>query len=156
MVKIVVAGGSGGSTYPVPNANFQSPANSIPELAREVLDTLIAGGNHDIVIFSRQVRVVPFSDPLCPNPAQEATAIDEIPRVVRRTVDYSDKVDLAKALQGVHTVLSFVNQVSPDHNDSSQKSLIDACIAAGVKRFAPSEYAWYAILRGTSRLSGYL
>lgn len=44
-------------------------------------------------------------------------------------------------LRGVHTVLSFINQ-SVDHGNASQKALIDACVAAGVKRFAPSEYGW--------------
>lgn len=59
-----------------------------------------------------------------------------------QVVDYANKENLAEALCGIHTVLSFVNQTMPDHNDSSQKSLIDACIIAGVKRFAPSEYGW--------------
>jgi hypothetical protein len=39
----------------------------------------------------------------------------------------------------MHTLLSFV-QLLADPNNQSQKNLIDAAVAAGVKRFAPSEY----------------
>ncbi|KAH6670567.1 hypothetical protein B0J14DRAFT_516140 [Halenospora varia] len=105
MGKIAVAGGSG-------------------ELAREVIDVLVAVNKHEITILSRD----------------EGSA-GSIPGVTWRTVNYSDKNDLVEALQGIHTVLSFVNQpVVADHENNSQKTLIDACIAAGVKRFAPSEY----------------
>ena len=40
-------------------------------------------------------------------------------------------------LDSVHSVLCFISQ--PD----VQMSLIDACIAAGVKRYAPNEWAAY-------------
>lgn len=56
-----------------------------------------------------------------------------------QTVDYHDRDSLAKALQGIHTVLSFVQLLS-DPNQESQRNLIDAAILAGVKIFAPSEY----------------
>ncbi|KAL2072897.1 hypothetical protein VTL71DRAFT_12240 [Oculimacula yallundae] len=59
--------------------------------------------------------------------------------IIWRSVDYHNASDLIEALRGVHTVLSFINQ-SVDHENFSQKALIDASIAAGVKRFAPSEY----------------
>lgn len=42
--------------------------------------------------------------------------------------------------KGVHTVLSFV-AVHLDQDNKTQKSLIDAAVEAGVKRFAPSEWA---------------
>ena len=54
-------------------------------------------------------------------------------------VNYDDQETLAVALQGVHTVLSFI-QVLSDPEQKAQKNLIDAAIIAGVKRFAPSEY----------------
>lgn len=44
-----------------------------------------------------------------------------------------------EALRGVHTLLSFIQLLS-DPDQKAQKNLIDAAIAAGVKRFAPSEY----------------
>ncbi|KAG4414028.1 hypothetical protein IFR04_012844 [Cadophora malorum] len=103
MVKIAVAGGSG-------------------ELAREVIDALLATKKHDIIVISR----TKYS--LKPQEGLRFCA-----------VDYQDKNQLADMLRGVHTVLSFINQ-SVDHGNASQKALIDACVAAGVKRFAPSEY----------------
>jgi len=56
-------------------------------------------------------------------------------------VDYSDKERLTAALKekSTHTVLSFIQLLS-DPEDVSQKNLIDACVAAGVRRFAPSEW----------------
>lgn len=54
-------------------------------------------------------------------------------------VDYEDKKNLVRALQGVHTVLSFIS-AHLDPEGTAQKNLIDASIEAGVKRFAPSEW----------------
>jgi hypothetical protein len=61
------------------------------------------------------------------------------PGVTVREVNYDSKSELVKALQGVHTVLSFIQLLS-DPESKSQKNLIDASILAGVKRFAPSEW----------------
>lgn len=54
--------------------------------------------------------------------------------------DYSDTAQLEQALQGVHTLLSFA-ATQDDPASTAQKNLIDAAIKAGVKRFAPSEWA---------------
>lgn len=54
-----------------------------------------------------------------------------------KQVDYANKEELVEALKGVHTVLSFVSR---DPDNATQKALIDACVTAGVKRFAPSEW----------------
>lgn len=102
------------------------------QLAREIIDGLLATGKHEIVILSRQ----------------DATPENAIDGTTWVKVDYSDKQGLAQALQGVHTALSFL--VFGD--TSIQENLIDAAIEAGVKRFAPSEWAvsnvrhldWYA------------
>jgi len=59
------------------------------------------------------------------------------PGVTAVIVDYSNKEQLEGTLRGVHTVLSFVGGPNID----VQKNLIDSSIAAGVKRFAPSEWA---------------
>ncbi|KAK5628945.1 hypothetical protein RRF57_004660 [Xylaria bambusicola] len=104
MVKIAVAGGSG-------------------QVAREVVDALVATGKHEIIIFSR-------------NPEPTAASVSGVQWQV---VDYNDKEALVEALRGIHTVLSFIQLLS-DHNQRAQKNLIDAAISAGVKRFAPSEY----------------
>ncbi|CAD0022035.1 unnamed protein product, partial [Aureobasidium pullulans] len=62
-------------------------------------------------------------------------------------VDYQDQAQLTKALNGVHTVLSFISE-QDDPSSPLQKNLINAAVQAGVKRFAPSEWAsymgWYA------------
>ncbi|KAI1812560.1 NAD(P)-binding protein [Poronia punctata] len=105
MVKIVVAGGSG-------------------QVAREVIDALIAAKKHDITVFSRS-----------PLPIIAITASE----VEWKAVDYNDKATLVEALQGTHTVLSFIQPLA-DQGQKTQKNLIDAAISAGVKRFAPSEY----------------
>lgn len=55
-------------------------------------------------------------------------------------VDYNDTTQLTKALQEVHTVLSFIT-TQDDPGSTAQKNLIDAAVQAGVKRFAPSEWA---------------
>lgn len=55
--------------------------------------------------------------------------------------EYTSTEELTTVFQGVHTVLSFI---APHRNQDEavtvQKHLIDACIQAGVKRFAPSEW----------------
>ncbi|KEY67597.1 hypothetical protein S7711_08270 [Stachybotrys chartarum IBT 7711] len=93
------------------------------QVARAVTDALVANGKHEILILGRS----------------EAPPAENRPGVQWKRVNYLDKSDLAGALAGVHTVLSFV-QVLADQDGSAQKNLIDACISAGVKRFAPSEH----------------
>jgi hypothetical protein len=61
-----------------------------------------------------------------------------------RIVDYSKKEELIEVLRGTHTLLSFI-QVLADTGNESQRNLIDAAIAAGVKRFAPSDYGRYVV-----------
>ncbi|PVH76900.1 NmrA-like family protein [Cadophora sp. DSE1049] len=92
------------------------------ELAREVIDALRVTKKHEILVISR---------------AQPSVEPQEGLRYC--SVDYQNKDKLVDVLRGVHTVLSFINQ-SVDHENASQKALIDASIAAGVKRFAPSEF----------------
>lgn len=46
-------------------------------------------------------------------------------------------------LRGVDTVMSFITPQT-DPGSEAQKTLIDASISAGVRRFAPSEWATYA------------
>lgn len=55
-------------------------------------------------------------------------------------VDYSDKKQVLEALNGVHTVLSFISEIE-DQSSPVQRQLIDVSIEAGVKRFLPSEWA---------------
>lgn len=76
------------------------------------------------------------------NIAQQAPTAQDDDGIRWQTIDYNNKNYLVEALQGTHTLLSFV-QILSDPNQTSQKNLIDAAIAAGVKRFAPSEYGRY-------------
>jgi hypothetical protein len=57
-------------------------------------------------------------------------------------VDYQDLDSLTEALEGVDVVLSFILPFA-DKDNVAQKTLIDACIKAGVRRFAPSEWALF-------------
>ncbi|KAI8238394.1 hypothetical protein K4K54_000007 [Colletotrichum sp. SAR 10_86] len=109
----------------------------------EVHDALVARGKHEIILLSRKDA-----------PAQKLA-----PGVQWVKTDY--EVDhLTKILGGVETVLSFVSGPADPTNTSqsdTQKNLIDACIQAGVKRFAPSEWAtskfdhlfWYSFKQVT-------
>ncbi|KAF2168190.1 hypothetical protein M409DRAFT_21634 [Zasmidium cellare ATCC 36951] len=80
-------------------------------------------GEHKIVLLSRS-----------PQPALSARGIDV------RPVDYTSHAQLVQALQGVHTLLSVIGGSLQGLLDS-QLALIDAAKEAGIKRFAPSEYA---------------
>ncbi|OBT73192.1 hypothetical protein VF21_08702 [Pseudogymnoascus sp. 05NY08] len=97
-------------------------AGGTGQVAQEIIDALVAAKKHDITILSRN-----------------ASTLSNESGVTVRAVNYDDKPDLAEALRGIHTVLSFIQLLS-DPENNSQKNLIDASIVAGVKRFAPSEW----------------
>ncbi|GAB1318729.1 hypothetical protein MFIFM68171_08939 [Madurella fahalii] len=114
------------------------------QLGQTIIDSLVARGKHDIVILSRR-----------------DAAPEEIPKgAAWLKVDYQNKSSLVEALKGAHTVLSFII-VHTDPDDVAQRNLIDACVEANVKRFAPSEWSaadvsllpWYA---GKARIREYL
>ncbi|RVD86156.1 uncharacterized protein DFL_004446 [Arthrobotrys flagrans] len=93
-------------------------------VAQEVFDALVVTGKHEIILLSR--KDVP-STPLPPG-------------VTQVKANYEDVEELVKVLQGVHTVLCFITSQS-DPGNVSQRNLIDASVKAGVKRYAPSEWA---------------
>ncbi|KAF3065659.1 hypothetical protein CFAM422_009497 [Trichoderma lentiforme] len=125
MVRIALAGGSGG-------------------VGREILDALLETGKHDITVISRKENNIPELE-------------SQVSWVV---ADYTDVSQLADLLQRVDTVLSFI-VVAQDKGNQSQRNLIDACVKAGVRRFAPSDWAgastnglpWYA---GKTAIEQYL
>jgi hypothetical protein len=57
-------------------------------------------------------------------------------------VDYTNADELTEVLVGTQVVLSFLATVDFDATIRAQKNLIDASIKAGVRRIAPSEWAW--------------
>ncbi|KAI1776194.1 NAD(P)-binding protein [Hypoxylon cercidicola] len=127
MVKIAIAGASS-------------------QLAREILDALVAAQKHEIIGLVRK------------DPAQ----LPVLPGVKYVKTTYEDKSELVGLLQGVEVLMCFF----PAQFDPIQKRLIDAAVEAGVKRYVPSEWAtgtkledaldgifWYA---GKVEISRYL
>ncbi|KAK7403422.1 hypothetical protein QQX98_010788, partial [Neonectria punicea] len=105
MVKVAVVGGSS-------------------ELAREVLDALIATQRHEIIALVRK-------DP---------SGFPSLPGVKWVQTTYEDKSELIRLFEGIHTVLCFIT-VHSDPGNETQKRVIDAAVEAGVKRYAPSEWS---------------
>ncbi|KAG9662080.1 hypothetical protein KCU63_g14965, partial [Aureobasidium melanogenum] len=108
-------------------------AGGSSNVASEIIDVLVATGKHEMLLLSRQ----------------EASTSSAIKGTTWVQVDYQNQTQLTHALKGVHTLLSFVAE-QEDPNSPIQKNLIKAAIEAGVKRFAPSEWAtsgivsWYS------------
>ena len=67
-------------------------------------------------------------------------------------IDYSDEAGLVEALRGVHTCISAVNAYDEEEQVRSQLALVNACLSAGVRRFAPPEFEGPPAFRG-SRIS---
>jgi uncharacterized protein YbjT (DUF2867 family) len=58
-----------------------------------------------------------------------------------RQVDYDDEPALVDAMKDIDTVLSFLAIFNTNVAFELHKKLINAAIEAGVRRFAPSEWA---------------
>ncbi|KAH7159717.1 hypothetical protein B0J13DRAFT_580930 [Dactylonectria estremocensis] len=99
-------------------------AGGSSNVGREVIDRILLRGNHEVVVLSRK-----------------GSDHEPINGVTWLTVDYDDQDSLSRAMKGVHTVLSFIAALDSESSARSQMNIIDACIANGVKRFAPSEWA---------------
>ncbi|KAI1093639.1 NAD(P)-binding protein [Rostrohypoxylon terebratum] len=93
------------------------------QLAKEVIDKLVESKKHEIIALVRK------------DPAK----YPPIAGVKYVQTNY-DKKELVNTLKGVETVLCFF-PVHLDQGNEIQKRIIDASIEAGVKRFAPSEWA---------------
>ncbi|KAM0354388.1 hypothetical protein ACHAPU_001432 [Fusarium lateritium] len=99
-------------------------AGGAGNVGQEIIDALHARNKHEILILSRK----------------DAPEKEIAPGVKWAKTSYQDIDELAKILEGVHTVLSFMS-VGPDGmKGRPQENLIDASVKAGVKRFAPSEW----------------
>ncbi|KAK3939634.1 NAD(P)-binding protein [Diplogelasinospora grovesii] len=120
-------------------------AGASGNVAQEFLDVLLATGKHEIVLLSRKDMPV-------------GAAMGAVITWIR--AEYNDPDQLASALQGVHTLLCFITPQS-DPENVAQKNLINAAVKAGVRRYAPSEWAsssfeympWYA---GKAEIRQYL
>ncbi|KAF5530025.1 2'-hydroxyisoflavone reductase [Fusarium phyllophilum] len=100
-------------------------AGGAGNVGQEVMDALLARNKHEIIILSRK----------------DAPETEIAPGVKWFKTQYENVEELAKVLEGVHTVLSFMSVAPGDTAAGPQEKLIDAAVRAGVKRFAPSEWA---------------
>ncbi|KAF7537117.1 hypothetical protein G7054_g3993 [Neopestalotiopsis clavispora] len=105
MVKIAIAG-----------------ANS--QLAREIINHLVAAEKHEIVALFRK-------DP---------ESVPSLPGVDWVKTLFEDKSELVRLLTKIHTLFCYF-PAHLDKNGEAQKRLIDAAVEAGVKRYAPSEWS---------------
>ncbi|CAG7555668.1 unnamed protein product [Fusarium equiseti] len=101
-------------------------AGASSELSREILDRLVATEKHEIKALVRK-RIENPSD------------FPHLKGVEWIQTDFSNKSELIGLLHGVETVLCFF-AVHLDPGSENQRRLIDACVEAGVKRYAPSEW----------------
>lgn len=97
-------------------------------IGRHIVEGILENKTHDLVVLSRQSS--------CPD--LEKLGV----RVV--TVSYDDPSSLARALVGIHTVISTIAGTSYADVVTPQLALLEAARKAGVKRFAPSEFAGVA------------
>ncbi|CAF0850072.1 unnamed protein product [Rotaria sordida] len=95
-------------------------------LGRHIVDSILDTKKYIVKVFTRQ-------DPLS-LPDLTTKGVDVV------KVNYSDHRSLVFELQGVHTVIVCLNGID-ESAIKSQLNLLDACIEAKVKRFAPSEWA---------------
>lgn len=93
-------------------------------LGATILSAILDTRKHEVIVLSRS-----------PNPSLTAKGVQV------RPVSYTDHASLTNALRGVHTVLSTIGSSNQDETRGSQLAIIAAAKEAGVKRFAPSEYA---------------
>lgn len=95
-------------------------------IGRHIVDGIVSTKKYTVKVFSRQES----------SASSDLTA--KSVEVVK--VDYSDHVSLVKELQGVHTVISCLLAVDGSYIQV-QSNLLEACLEAKVKRFAPSEFS---------------
>ncbi|KAL4963602.1 uncharacterized protein BDV14DRAFT_201793 [Aspergillus stella-maris] len=90
-------------------------------VSQEVVAEIVNSGKHDVTIWTRSTE-----------PKYE------FPDVTYTQANYDDHASMVTLLSGVHSVLCFISQ------PKVQIALIDACIEAGVKRYAPNGWAAHA------------
>ena len=98
-------------------------AGATTGLGLTLLKACLSTSKHSIILLTRS-----------PNPSLSSQGVNVHP------VNYADHHALVAALQGVHTVISSIGAVD-DSMATSQLALLAAAKEAGVKRFAPSEFA---------------
>ncbi|KAM0814460.1 putative NmrA-like domain-containing protein [Seiridium cardinale] len=99
-------------------------AGATSQLAREVIDQLIATGKHEIIALVRK----------------DVHELPSLPGLQWIQTSYQEKSELVQLFRGINTVLCFLT-VHTDNENETQKRIIDAAVEAGVKRYAPSEWS---------------
>ena len=98
-----------------------------PTLGKSIVNAILEDANHEVVILSRARSACS-----CNSKSQYGAAV--------RTVDYDSVESLTQGLAGVHTLISIIK---PNHSDQmllSHQNMLEAAKAAGVRRFAPSDW----------------
>ncbi|KAL1625457.1 hypothetical protein SLS56_007350 [Neofusicoccum ribis] len=102
-----------------------------PTLGHAIVSALLRNPHNTPVILSRSATSF---DPAAPSSTTTLYGAE------LRHVDYTDPHSLAAALHDIHTVISVIKQPDPHAMAATQTALLSAAAAAGVKRFAPSEF----------------
>jgi saccharopine dehydrogenase-like NADP-dependent oxidoreductase len=142
MVRITIAGGAGSAFLSTPTS-FDISTKVSKDVGQEIIDALVATGKYEITILTRRVSTSILhhtSEPGLTSQHQDPPADLPTKNIKYLKSDYSSVNDLVELLRGTHTVLSFISPFDQDAAFTTQKKIIDACILAGVKRFAPSEW----------------
>lgn len=100
---------------------------SSPTLGRSIITAILQAGHHEPIILSRSK---PGSEP--GPPSKYGATI--------RYIDYTSVSSLTEGLRGVHTVISVIVVVEPSEMLAHHANLLQAAVAAGCQRFAPSEW----------------
>jgi uncharacterized protein YbjT (DUF2867 family) len=98
-----------------------------PTLGKSIVNAIIEEGDHDVVILSRV-----NSESSRRSNVKYGAAV--------RVVDYNSVDSLTHALTGVHTLISLLQSKHSDQMVLYHQNLLEAAKAAGVRRFAPSEW----------------
>ncbi|KAI9807805.1 MAG: hypothetical protein M1825_005110 [Sarcosagium campestre] len=98
-------------------------------LGKHIVDGLLATGLYEVIILSRRP----------PPPTDNTSATPRGAQPTIKQVDYTSDASLTSALEGVDTLISTLVSLDSSLRDA-QLALIRACLAAGVRRFAPSEF----------------
>ena len=95
-------------------------------IGRHVVDGIVAAQKYTVKVFTRQ--------------GSSSSSTLNVKGVEIVAVDYSNHALLVKELQGVHTVIVCLISIN-ESSVHAQINLLNACLEAKVKRFAPSEWA---------------
>lgn len=98
-------------------------------IGKHIVEGVVEKQKHEVVVLSRKST--------CPE--LEKLGVQIV------AVSYDDPSSLAKALEGVHTVISTIAGLEHSQLVVPQLALVEAAKKAGVKRFVPSEWAMRGI-----------